>query len=93
MNCSIRVALVATVALGCSAGYSAKICIDPGQGGSDPGAVGGGRAGPVGKGPHRRDRLLDRSRVEQGQWEWDLDRRGQFTPALLAAGLVTAAAG
>ncbi len=36
-----RVALVAAIALACSAGWSAKICIDPGHGGSDPGAGGG----------------------------------------------------
>jgi hypothetical protein len=30
---------------------------------------------------------VDRSRVRQGQWEWDLDRREQYRFALIAAGL------
>ncbi len=38
-----RIALAATLAIACTTGYSAKVCIDPGHGGSDPGAVGGGQ--------------------------------------------------
>lgn len=41
MKRSSRFALIATLVLGCSAAWSAKICIDPGHGGSDSGAVGG----------------------------------------------------
>ncbi len=35
-----RITLMAALAITCSAGWSAKVCIDPGHGGSDPGAVG-----------------------------------------------------
>lgn len=38
-----RIATVATLALACTAAWSAKVCIDPGHGGSDPGAGGGGQ--------------------------------------------------
>lgn len=38
-----QIALVASLAVMCTAGWSAKVCIDPGHGGSDPGAVGGGQ--------------------------------------------------
>lgn len=40
MNRYFRITLLATLAASCSAGWSAKVCIDPGHGGSDPGAVG-----------------------------------------------------
>lgn len=36
-------ALAAVVSLSCSGAFAAKVCIDPGHGGTDPGAVGGGQ--------------------------------------------------
>ncbi len=43
MTTNKRIALAAIVAIACTGGYGAKVCIDPGHGGSDPGAGGGGQ--------------------------------------------------
>lgn len=37
------IAIAAVLAIGCSGAYAAKVCIDPGHGGTDPGAGGGGQ--------------------------------------------------